>query len=206
MTPHEEENRMIEQTITYDGFDDEPVTETWWFHQTKAELVEKAISMGGDPEDIGSVLRKMIGDGDRPGQLKFFKEFIVAAVGKRSEDGKRFMKNDDIREEFVQTGAFSAFFMKLVLGQIDMVEFIFGCLPKDLVGEVRKMSEKEPLLAQHLQATEQTINLPDHIVVDDQRPAWLRESRAPTTKEMLEMSPEEFALAKRHALTLGVTS
>ena len=52
------------------------------------------------------------------------------AAGEKSLDGRRFIKNDDIREAFSQTEAYSQLFMELATDAKAASEFVNGVIPQ----------------------------------------------------------------------------
>jgi hypothetical protein len=62
------------------------------------------------------------------------------AYGKRSEDGKRFVKNANVREEFESSEAYSALFMELVTDTDSAIEFINGIIPQGMAEEAAKVT------------------------------------------------------------------
>ena len=69
--------------------------------------------------------------------LKIFKDIILLSYGKKSDDGRLFVKNEELREEFSQTAAYSALYMEL-LDDKKAAEFINGIVPSD-----KKLTEAE---------------------------------------------------------------
>jgi type I restriction-modification system DNA methylase subunit len=67
-----------------------------------------------------------------------FKELILMAYGVKSEDGRRFIKTDQLREEFSQTEAFNVLFMELATNDDAAVIFMDGILPRDMRGSITK--------------------------------------------------------------------
>ena len=57
---------------------------------------------------------------------------MLKAYGEKSADGKRFIKNDDIRDGFAQTEAYSELFMELATDANAAASFVNGIVPKDL--------------------------------------------------------------------------
>ena len=64
------------------------------------------------------------------------------AYGIKSDDGKRFMKSDQLREEFSQTAAYDALFMELATNDDAAATFIKGVVPKDFLKEMEKVQNK----------------------------------------------------------------
>ena len=128
---------MLKKTIEYEDFNGEKVSEDFFFHLSKAELVELELSHQGG---LSESLQKIIADEDGKSIIAEFKNIILSAYGKRSEDGKRFVKNATVREEFESSEAYSALFMELVTNADAAVEFINGIIPTNLGEEAAKIT------------------------------------------------------------------
>lgn len=128
---------MLKKTITYEDFNGEEVSEDFFFHLSKAELVEMEVSHEGG---LSESLQRIIAAEDGKAIIAEFKEIILGSYGKRSEDGKRFVKNATIREEFESSEAYSALFMELVTDAESAVEFINGIIPQGLDVEAAKIT------------------------------------------------------------------
>lgn len=177
---------MLKKTITFMDLDDNPVTEDFYFNLSKAEVAEMEISFeGGFAEHL-----RRIGSADKPDGaliMKTFKDIILKSVGRRSEDGRRFIKNQEIADEFFQSEAYSEFFMELCTDAEAGARFVAAVMPKDLQ---ERLEQGKSLTDVPL--PEQTPALPVTVTPEDaQIPAWKKENRKPTSKELQEMSPEE---------------
>lgn len=128
---------MLKKSITYTNFDDEEVTEDHFFHMSKAELVELEMSQEGG---FSSALERIIEDQDGKVIIAEFKKIILGAYGKKSPDGKRFIKNQEIRDEFESTEAYSALFMELCTNADSAAEFVNGVVPKGVAEEAAKLA------------------------------------------------------------------
>lgn len=126
---------MLKKTITFTDYNDEERTEDHYFNLSKAELaMMEASKLGG----LKNYLEKIVQAKDTVSIMETFKTIIHQAYGKKSDDGRRFIKSDEISTEFEQTEAYSELIME-ILGDPDKAsEFINGILPK----EVRALSEK----------------------------------------------------------------
>lgn len=121
---------MLKKTITYTDFNGEEITEDFYFHLSKAELMEMQLE-----EEGGLVQRldRIIKTKEVPQIVKVFKELLLKSYGVKSADGKRFIKNDEVREAFMQTQAYSDLFMELTTNADAASAFIKGILPADVV-------------------------------------------------------------------------
>lgn len=118
---------MLKKTITYTDFDDVERTENFYFNLTEAELVELNYSVDGGLEER---LKRIIESGNHVEILKEFKKIILLAYGVKSEDGKRFVKSDEIRNQFEATMAYSNLFMELATDDKKAAEFVNAIIPK----------------------------------------------------------------------------
>ncbi len=135
---------MLKKTITYKDFNDEEVSEDFFFHLSKAELVELEMSHQGG---LSEALKRIVAAEDGKSIIAEFKNIILSAYGKKSDDGRRFIKNQQLRDEFESTEAYSTLFMELVTQTDKAVEFINGIIPTGMAEDVAKLVEKKPELA-----------------------------------------------------------
>ena len=119
---------MFKKTIEYTDFDGNVRKEDFYFNLTKAELLEMQLSMDGG---LKGYLERIIKTQSTPELIKMFKEIIMKAYGEKSPDGKRFMKSDEIRQNFECTEAYSELFMELATNSDAAADFINALLPDD---------------------------------------------------------------------------
>lgn len=138
---------MLKKTITYTDFNGEEVSEDFFFHLSKAELVELEMSHQGG---LSEALKRIVAAEDGKSIIAEFKNIILGAYGQKSEDGRRFIKNQQLRDEFESTEAYSVLFMELVTKTDAAIEFINGVIPAGMAEEAAKVAsgeEKKPALA-----------------------------------------------------------
>lgn len=135
---------MLKKTITYEDFNGETVSEDFFFHLSKAELVELEMSHEGG---LSAALAKIVAAEDGKSIIAEFKKILLGAYGKRSDDGRHFVKNQELREEFESSEAYSTLFMELVTNTDAAIEFINGIVPKGLAQEVAEVANKPALTA-----------------------------------------------------------
>jgi hypothetical protein len=126
---------MLTREISYTDFNDEKVVEKFYFNISKPELVEMEVEY---KEGLGQKIQNIIDAKDYKQLIRMFKEIILVSYGQKSEDGRRFIKNDTLREEFVQTAAYHVLFMELAADATKAAEFLKGVLPKDMTGDIDK--------------------------------------------------------------------
>ena len=163
---------MLKKSITYTDLNGEEVTEDHFFHLSQAELVEMEMSEEGG---MSEALKKIIEAEDGKQIIKQFKEIILGAYGKRSEDGRRFIKNQQLRDEFESSEAYSAFFMEMVTNTDAAIAFTNGIVPAKVVQAATEALEQA--------------SKPELAVVEQPK----REVRQVTRAELQAMSPQEFS-------------
>jgi hypothetical protein len=130
---------LLKKTITYKDFNGEEVSEDFYFHLSRAELVELEMSHRGG---LSVSLERIIASEDNKSIIAEFKNIILSSYGKRSDDGRRFIKNQEVRDEFASTEAYSTLFMELVTDTNAATEFINGIMPADLIEETQQAMDQ----------------------------------------------------------------
>lgn len=117
---------MLKKTITYTDYNGVERTEDFWFNLTEAELMEMELGKAGG---LTASLKRIVDAQDIPAIVKEFKYILLKAYGKKSDDGRRFIKSEAISEEFSQTEAYSKLFMELSMNSDAASEFVNGLIP-----------------------------------------------------------------------------
>lgn len=117
---------MLKRTFTYTNFDGKEVSDDYYFNLSKAEIMELELSSYGGLEML---LKRLIEEKNSEEIVKIFKKIILMSVGEKSYDGKRFIKNEEIRNNFYQTEAYSILFCELVQDPDKANEFLRGIVP-----------------------------------------------------------------------------
>lgn len=128
---------MLKKTITYKNFNNEEVSEDFYFHLTEAEITKLEMGQKGG---LSEALKRIIESEDGAGVIEILQHIILTAYGKRSEDGKRFIKNDLLRQEFESTQAFSDLFMEMATNADAASTFVNGIIPGDMAEKVAKLT------------------------------------------------------------------
>lgn len=120
---------MLKKSITYTDFNGDEQTEDFYFNLTRAELVELELSHKGGLKES---LEKIVADEDGKQIIEQMKNIVLGSYGVKSPDGKRFVKNQQLREEFESSEAYSVLFMELVTETDAAVAFVNGIMPKGM--------------------------------------------------------------------------
>jgi hypothetical protein len=126
---------MLSKNIKYTDYNGVEREETFLFNLSKAELMEMEMGTTGG---LAEMIKKIISTLDTPTIMDIFKKIILKAYGEKSADGKRFIKSDQLSEEFSQSPAFSELMMELISDAEKCAAFVKGIVPSDLGEAVEK--------------------------------------------------------------------
>lgn len=127
---------MLVKKIKYTDYNGNEREEDFYFNLNKAEIFN--LQFGRVKGGLDTYIKKMIAAEDVPSLINLFEDLVLSAYGEKSEDGKRFIKNDALREGFKQTEAYSELIMELVQDDKVASDFINALVPKDLAVEANK--------------------------------------------------------------------
>lgn len=119
---------MLKKTITFEDYNGNERTEDYYFNLTQAEVTEMELSVEGG---LVEMIRRIVAAQDGKQIIATFKDLILRAYGKKSPDGRRFIKNQEIRDDFAQTEAYSKLFMELATDADAASAFVKGIIPSD---------------------------------------------------------------------------
>ena len=131
---------MLKKTITYTDYNGVERTEDFYFNLTKAEIMEMQLSTTGGLDEM---IQRIIATQDVPAIAKIFKDLVLQAYGQKSPDGRRFIKNKELTEEFSQTEAYSELYMSLATDADAAAAFINGIVPKDVADKAAEMKMQQ---------------------------------------------------------------
>lgn len=130
---------MYKKTITYTNYNGVEVTEDFYFNLSKAELMKMEITKAGG---MTAYLNKIVAAMDQEAIAKEFEKILKMSYGVKSDDGRRFIKNEEVWNEFCQTEAYSDFFMSLITDDNAASEFINAIVPKNVGDAVKPETTK----------------------------------------------------------------
>jgi hypothetical protein len=90
---------------------------------------------------LSEFMQRLIQTKDGKEIVETFKTIILSAYGKKSDDGRRFIKSPELREEFTQTPAYSELFMELAMNAESGAEFIRNLVPDDIAKDLPSIEQ-----------------------------------------------------------------
>lgn len=131
---------MYIKKITYTDYNGEQRTEPFYFNLNKGELIKLQLSKNGGYQ---AFLRRLLDTNDQAEIIKVFDQFIKDAYGVKSDDGKRFIKNQEVLDDFVQSEAYSELLTELISDEKAQLEFIQGLMPAEYMQQIASEFKKE---------------------------------------------------------------
>lgn len=130
---------MVRKEVTYTDYNGEQQTDILYFNLNKAELGKLQMRMDGKFLDNLQLLaeKRKVTD-----LYDFVYNLLLDSYGERTADGKRFLKNREMREEFENSIAFSEALMDVIADTDKMSEFIRNILPPDMVTKAGAVDAK----------------------------------------------------------------
>lgn len=118
---------MFIKTINYTDYNGNTRTEDHYFNLTEAEALELEMSTNGG---FSERIKRIIAAQDTATLVTIFKDLIKLSYGRKSLDGRKFEKSEEIFNEFKDTQAYSILFMELATDAKAATEFVNGIAPK----------------------------------------------------------------------------
>lgn len=133
---------MLKRTIEFEDYDGNKRIEDHYFSLNKAEVI-KWLTTSGD-YTLDKVLERLSNERNGKKIMEIFEDLIHLSYGKKSLDGRKFEKTEEIWNDFYQTEAYSVLFSELVTDAAKAADFVNKIIPKDLADEVEKIIKDYP--------------------------------------------------------------
>lgn len=124
---------MITREVTYIDYNGDEQTEKYYFDLTVPEMLELSFSSAGD---IQSTLERL-SNSRKVGEIfSIIQTLIFKSVGVKSDDGKRFVKNEEVLNDFKQSRGYESFLMKMMQDTDYASKFIEQLIPQDRIQQI----------------------------------------------------------------------
>lgn len=102
---------MFKQNITYTDFNGNERKEDFYFHLSTPEVIRLEAEIG---EKIDEYTKRLAEAMELAPLLAFLEKMILSSYGKKTSDGKSFIKTPELRSEFEHSQAYAEFFEMLI--------------------------------------------------------------------------------------------
>lgn len=133
---------MYKKTVRYVDYDGNERTEDLWFNMNEAELT-KWLMTNGD-YTLDKVMLRLTTERNGKKIIEYFEDFIKRCYGRKSLDGRRFEKSEEIWNDFYQTEAYSVLFMEIISDGKAAADFMNAVIPKEISDKVKETILSNP--------------------------------------------------------------
>lgn len=129
---------MYKTAVTYTDYNGDVRTEELYFNLNEPEFIRFDVRYPGGLTNFIPTLGVQMGkdgkaeftpDADTNALFTFFEDLIKASYGVKSDDGKRFVKNEgEVGREFMETAAYASFFRQITSDSDSAAAFVNGVL------------------------------------------------------------------------------
>lgn len=130
---------MYKITKTYTDYNDNERTEDFYFNLNSVELAEMAHSVEGG---LDVRVEKIVKANNVKEILEVFKDLLLRSYGEKSDDGRRFIKSDELSKAFSEMPVYEQIYWDLATDDVKAAEFINNVIPKEYRDEVQKAGLK----------------------------------------------------------------
>jgi hypothetical protein len=123
---------MLKKTVTYEDYNGKTRTEDFYFNLTRTECAELLYGLGPG-KDLEETFQILMDSKDIGKIIATIKEMLLKSYGVKSEDGRRFIKNDEIRTAFLENPAFDEIYMELATDSEKAADFFARIIPKQAI-------------------------------------------------------------------------
>ena len=125
---------MFKKTIKYTDFNGTDREEDFYFHVSSHEGVRMEAKLGG--RSLETYSKELSANQDMAKMIAFIEDLVLSSFGKKSEDGKNFLKSEEIRKEFEYSQAYAELFEELLTVPESAEKFATG-----IARQTKKMKE-----------------------------------------------------------------
>lgn len=129
---------MLKKVVKYVDFEGEERSDTLYFNLTEPEVVRLDVQFEGGLEEYISNLDEKVAPENI---LSLFEKVIRASYGEKGEDGRHFIKNEEMIDMFNQSAAYAALFVELVQNADQATIFFNGLLSSTTVEGAARIAE-----------------------------------------------------------------
>jgi len=123
---------MYRKRVRYKDYRGNERSEVFDFNLSDSEIMELEAEYEGS---ITEMIAKLSKKQQHSEVIKSMKRIVLMSYGVISEDGRRFIKNDEIREAFYQTPAYTEIFTELATNDAAAIKFFDRIISNDIFAD-----------------------------------------------------------------------
>lgn len=150
---------MISLDVTYTDFNGETQNERCFFHLSVSELTELQVSREQGYDDY---LKELIAEGKTSVIFVEMKRLFAKSYGVKSEDGKQFIKTQELTDAFMNSPAFDSLLVKMMRDADYAAEFVRGIIPSiEQIFPDMSPEERDALMAKAEEEVQKSLPVAD---------------------------------------------
>lgn len=126
---------MYKKIIKYTDYNGTERKEPFYFNLDEADIMRYNFSVDGE-DGYKAYLTRLLATNKTSEAYAIFEKFICESYGVKSDDGKRFIKNEEVLNEFKQSRAYSVLIMELISKEGAATEFFNGIMPPAMLAQM----------------------------------------------------------------------
>lgn len=127
---------MLTKTIEFTDYDGQKREGTFYFNLNKAEVIMWMTTTG--EYTLDKVLLRLSEERNGKRIMEIFEDLIHRSYGRKSMDGIRFEKSEELWLAFYQSEAYAELFSEIVTDAKKAAAFVNGIIPRQMAEEVNK--------------------------------------------------------------------
>lgn len=132
---------MYKKTMKTVDFGGTERVEDYYFNLTESELMEMQLGTEGG---FTSMIQRIVDAKSQLELAELFKKMICKSYGVLSPDGRKFIKNETVLNDFLATQAFSDLYMELVQDEEKAAAFFNEVLPEKVKNQQKQEAAAVP--------------------------------------------------------------
>lgn len=139
---------MVIKEITYEDYNGEKRTESFYFNINETELIDLEMEY---PGGLDKYADRVLKENDRAKTYKLFKTILFKSYGVKTEDGKYLIKDADKSKMFECSPAYNELIMSFLDKPETMLDFIAGIYPKFTEEQKKQLASKKDEVMKELE-------------------------------------------------------
>lgn len=133
---------MLKEKIVYTDFNGQEQTEVAYFHLTKLEATKLLAKYGND---IDAYVKKLVVEQNMVAMIDMIEDIILSSYGIKSDDGKTFIRNEEIRQQFSNSIPYAELVESVLSDTDKAVKFTkgLGIIESNNIMDQAKLKEHE---------------------------------------------------------------
>lgn len=185
---------MFKKTIKYVDFNGDEQEEDFYFHVSKPDMIGLAHNADAFKKRMEDLIKA---DNGRD-ILNALTEIIAMGAGKRSEDGKRFIKTDEAKSELLDSPAYEVLLTELATDAAEASKFFNALFPGKMIEEMAEMAKKNAEKNKDFVVPDPFANpgTSNQLVEKkEEPPIWEKENRRPKAAELRNLPKDQLQRA-----------